>query len=329
MSYPFLKRFRIDEASKMKLPENIIEARKSYQKHIESGEYSFENKPCICNSNSDVLISEIDRHGLYYPLVICKNCGLMRANPRLDERSLLKFYDSEYRELYGENESDKEQIWSEKVEQGRITFERIMSKINLKRGAVVFEIGCNMGATLSVFKEKGYKVYGFDYGSRNIEFGNSKLGEGPLFVGGLDKALSVGIKADLIIFVHVYEHLSNLAAENEKIKKLLKDDGYLYIDVSGTYWWINHIYRDITGLLQNAHNYQFTLASLKYVMSRSGFGMVSGNEQIKAIFQKKSDRKTHLPAIEANKILLFLWLMNIYALLRKRIVKIVKSIIRK
>ena len=67
-----------------------------------------ESKPCFCQSNDDVAISE------YHPFVICKVCGLIRLNPRLTQETYRKFYDKEYHIF-----DDKEKKWPELVEQGK------------------------------------------------------------------------------------------------------------------------------------------------------------------------------------------------------------------
>ena len=62
------------------------------------------------------------------------------------------------------------------------------------------------------------------------------------------------------------------------------------------------------GLAQNAHTWQFSLNSLKYVMETSGFEFVCGNEEIKSIFKVANvcRDKGNTPQDEFGKALTFL-----------------------
>ena len=46
-------------------------------------------------------------------------------------------------------------------------------------------------------------------------------------------------------------------------------------------------YTELKPYLQNAHVYNFTLKTLTYILEKSGFELIDGTEEIKAIFKKK------------------------------------------
>ena len=46
-------------------------------------------------------ISEVDFLGVYLRNVICRECGIIRANPYMDSESLIIFYEKYYEVLYG------------------------------------------------------------------------------------------------------------------------------------------------------------------------------------------------------------------------------------
>ena len=77
-------------------------------KKIDGGIYRLEETNCLCGSKGEVIISETDRYGLSLNTVICKKCGLLRTNPRLDKNSLTEFYIKEYRDLYMESKEVEE-----------------------------------------------------------------------------------------------------------------------------------------------------------------------------------------------------------------------------
>ncbi len=68
---------------------------------MEEGIYSFEDVPCcVCGGRDFEPLSEKDRYGLYMPVVICRDCGLIQTNPRMTQESYNQFYELEYRKLY-------------------------------------------------------------------------------------------------------------------------------------------------------------------------------------------------------------------------------------
>src|SRR5512144_2959945 len=64
---------------------------------IESGEYQMEETKCFCGAENDLELMKVDRNGLPHRYVICNECALMRANPRMTKEAYEKFYNNEYR----------------------------------------------------------------------------------------------------------------------------------------------------------------------------------------------------------------------------------------
>ena len=297
---------------------------KKVREKIVAGEYGFEDVSCFCGSCDDILISGIDRYGLYYPMVICNKCGLMRVNPRMNRESYIKFYSYEYRNVYGEGDEQIDKLFKYRMNQSKRKYSYLMNYVNLPVNAVVFEIGCNFGTMLLPFAEKEYDVYGCDYGGKHIEYGREKTGLKNLFIGGLEKLRETGKKANLVILNHVFEHFLDLEMELRTIREIMKPDGFIFIAVPGTFWWIENICGgNIMGLLQNAHTYQFTLSSLTYVMECCGFKLIYGNEEIKSIFRISSifREKMMVPDGEFEKVIVYLKAIERKYLLKSYLIK--------
>ena len=72
------------------------------EKKVADNIYAFEAVPCcICGGSSFEKLSEKDRYGLYLPVCVCRDCGLIQTNPRMTQASYNEFYNYEYRRLYG------------------------------------------------------------------------------------------------------------------------------------------------------------------------------------------------------------------------------------
>jgi len=283
------ERFRFSDLSNIshvKLSKIALDAKISVERKIREGIYKFEDKPCFCGSNDSLIIAERDRYGLYYPVVICKQCGLIRVNPRMTSDAYQDFYSRYYRRFYGDDDYDKNELWSMRIEQGNDVFEFIKQNLPELSGTV-FDIGCNMGTTLIPFWKNGFDVAGVDYGSEYIEYGKNRSGIENLYVGDIKRLLNLNKKADLVILRYVLEHFLDLEEELRNIREIMKEGGYIYIEAPGTFWWIHNICSgNFMGVLQNAHAYQFSLTTLTYVMECSGFELVVGDEKIMAIFRK-------------------------------------------
>ena len=305
-----------------KLSKATIEAKSHVEQKIESNIYRFEDKPCFCGSDDFLLLAERDYYGLYHPFGICKHCGLMRANPRMNLDSYIQFYDKEYRTLYSDNDWDKEELYALRTKQGRDGYNFISKHLTNITGPV-FDIGCNMGMMLFPFHQAGCEVMGVDYGSEYIEYGRKKTSLN-LVVGGVNQLKKFGKKAELVIINDVFEHFLDLEAELQAIREVMEDGSYVFISVPGTFWWLKYRCRyDIMGMIQNAHTYQFTPAILNYVMECNGFELMYGNEKIKAIFKKVSTfrDKKDVPTGEYKKALTYFRRVERFYPLRKCIVK--------
>lgn len=274
---------------------------------IRKGLYKFQKSPCFCGSEDSILLAQMDSYGNYYPLVLCKKCGLMRAEPRLTKETYIDFYTHEYQTLHGFKEEDKDELWRIKMNKAKNIHTFINSHIKLPRKAVVFDIGCFMGTMLLPFYKNGHEVMGVDYGIDTIEYGRRKFGLN-LEVGSVEKLKDFGKKADLIILNHVLEHLMDLEEELKNIWDIMKHNCYMFIAVPGTFWIHNLNRGNIMSRLQNAHLWQFSLNSLRYVMECCGFELVYGDEEIKSIFKVCNTfrDKKDIPKNECVKVITYL-----------------------
>lgn len=281
------KKYKYHQKSHIHLNREQKLIRNGIQKKINSGVYKLEETSCLCGTKDDVIISETDRYGLNLKTVICKNCGLLRTNPRLDKNSLTEFYINEYRDLYMESKEVTEGYFKNMISRGREVIElirRCCAGIEFK-GMDVLDIGCSAGGILVPFLEAGATVKGYDYDRRYLDYGNSRNPALNLCFGGLEDLKAEDKKYDLIIINHVLEHLSSPEATLEQVKGNLKPDGILYIGLPGlknpAYYYSSS--KSFLGSLHIGHLYHFTSASLLRLMK--GFEPLYIDEEIKAVFR--------------------------------------------
>ena len=260
--------------------DTINQLRKKVEKNI----YQFEKIPCcVCNSENFELLSEKDRYGLYSPVVICKDCGLIQQNPRMNQESCNEFYDKEQKKIYGGEDTPTDNYFERQYKKGEKIFRYLKENlavdlVNLK----ILEIGCSAGGILYYFQQKGNKIQGYDLASDYVEFGRKNYNLN-LNVGTI-KDISLNYNPDIIIYSHTLEHILNPVKELTQLKKVCDSNGYIYIEVPG----VRSLFpgrMDFLRMLQNAHVYYFTLTTLKNVLKKAGYEFLCGDESIHSIFK--------------------------------------------
>jgi len=301
-------------------------ARKGVEQKVIDDIYTFEENGCFCRHKEVMFIAARDRYNLYYPVVICKRCGLIRNDPRMTRSSYREFYDIEYRNLYGDGDLEIDVKWNIGVRKGEKIWQFVADSLPGFQG-VVFDVGCYMGASLLAFSKRGFVVAGVDYGREHLEYGKKYSGVKNLYVGGIERLAELNKKADLIILSHVIEHLVDLESELKNIRNIMKPNAYIYIATPGLFWRTTKVHnRNFLALLNNAHTYYFSLDTLVYVMECLGFELVKGNNRIKALFKKKDScrSKDNIPHGEYRRTKAFLKRTEAFYSLTCRVIRLLE-----
>jgi 2-polyprenyl-3-methyl-5-hydroxy-6-metoxy-1,4-benzoquinol methylase len=296
------KRYFATGRAFIKLNKVQREARSAVEKLIKDGAYRFESVPCLCGASveHDLVLAIVDRYGLEHRTVICQICGLIRANPRLDQASYYNFYESLYRQLYSGQQNFSQSQFRERSERYSARGRRIVeflkrSKIDVA-GKTVLEMGAGGGWNLSAFEQFGAKAIGFDYG-KYVEFGKKLYGL-DLRCGGIKEAIDQGIEADVIILSHVVEHFTDPVGELKRLKNLFVPNGVCYIETPGVLN-IHNSHISLMGMLQNAHTYSFSKTTLQHLMRKCGYEVQYGDEFIRMLC-RPSHSTSAVPEIDPN-----------------------------
>ena len=300
---------------------------------IASDIYKYTKNNCACGfagELSDMEICSHDRFGMTARNVVCKNCGLIRLDPHLDQESLALFYRDHYRRLYtGLKSSDNAGlVFNAQYITGQNYYNYIKSKIvNIDDYKNVLEIGCSSGGILKVFSDKGHQCVGYDYDHEYIKYGNDKGLN--LINGGIDSINENG-GFDLVIASHVLEHLPDINTNINKILNLIKPNGILFIAVPGL---LNQNYyvgkrASFQYWAQAVHLWWFSYKTLSNVMIKFPVNIISGDEKINMLVQKtNSSRKIIINNQYSNNVNFILKLYK-YRILENLIHKLKIRIIR-
>ena len=160
-------------------------------------------------------------------------------------------------------------------------FNRHILKLVRGSNLKILDIGCGSGELGRLLKAKGHLVYGIEIDKKSYLLSKRKL----------DKVLLGDISAmtipknfrnfDYIIFADVLEHLVNPLAVLEKVKPLLKKEGFVLISVPNIANWVMRLkllfgifnYSN-SGLLDKTHLRFFTLKSLKRLINSAGYKII-------------------------------------------------------
>lgn len=288
------RRYQYDAKPILNLNELQRSIKAQIESKIEQGKFEFETVSCcICGSENFQPLSEKDRYGLYMPVALCRQCGLIQTNPRMTQASYNEFYNEEYRQLYGAG------LWEystpEGFFEGQYTNKAPRIFQYLKHAGVlskppaqtlIVEVGCATGGILNFFKGLGYQVKGVDLTASFVAYGKDKYSL-DLTYGSLSD-LKFDRSPDIVFYRHVFEHLLDPVEELRILRDALSQDSVVYIEVPGVKN-LNVYFMELLRYLQNAHTYHFSMTTLRNLFESNGFQCVAGNEEIQSLFKLRTE----------------------------------------
>lgn len=190
--------------------------------------------------------------------------GFYQVTPTPTPEEITKFYAEEFYtgEYKNFNDSSLEvQINDKDFFQGRWSdiYDNLLEiDSSLKNNASILDVGCGWAQALLSFKEKGFDCFGFDPAIEAVDYGCKKgLNIKHAGLEGMD--VFEGKKFNIVSMLNVLEHLADPIKSIDQIKKILKPNGILVIDVPNEFndfqlagrdvhdlddWWVappNHL----------------------------------------------------------------------------------------
>lgn len=224
---------------------------------------------CLCGIQNDITLSEIDRHLVSFEVVICKNCGLIRAESYMRDEDVIDFYSNHYRDITSNmTQNDIDKLWTGQVEDSKIQF-KLIEKYRTENlsNLLLVDVGGGVGGALSHFDASNDRVL-LDYSEQHLIYATSKNVRA--IKGGLE---SLEQKADVVILSHVIEHWNNFQEQIRNLVKIQKIGKTLnYIEFPG----VDSLKEgrrggDILGDIHIPHFYYFSKCVFENLMNRYGF----------------------------------------------------------
>jgi len=197
-------------------------------------------------------------------LLRCARCGLVYANPEASIELIKAQYSDLEDELYISEEKGR-----------RIAARSVIKKISrFKKSGQLLEIGCAAGFLLDEAAKLGWKTHGIEPSKWMSDFARNKLGLGSIF-DSLESANFSPNYFDVIVLADVLEHLDQPRSELEKLRRLLKPSGILYISTPDIDSLLSRILKAKWWGIQNGHLYYFSKGSLARMLDLCGFKPLS------------------------------------------------------
>jgi SAM-dependent methyltransferase len=204
-------------------------------------------------------------------VVKCDDCGLMYASPRakLPDQDEIKDYDPEVTRRAQETSRDryeKEEFQVRDYEDTRA----YLRKAYPERGRLL-EIGCSMGFLLAKFRGDGWEVEGIEPNRGYCEFIGESHGikASPTILEEADRSAE---SFDVIVMLHVIEHVPNPLGTLKEIYRVLKPGGTLVLETprydSLMFKLLRHRERSVSC---DGHIYFFTTGTLRAMCRKAGF----------------------------------------------------------
>jgi 2-polyprenyl-3-methyl-5-hydroxy-6-metoxy-1,4-benzoquinol methylase len=207
--------------------------------------------PCqLCGGSHFELVCRHDRRGRELNTVVCHGCGLVSHQTIPTDEMLAQYYAHEYRQDYHQEFQPSPRRVIREWHRGQARFDLLRPWI--QPGGRVMEIGSGIGCNLKPFELSGFDTTGIEPGEGFCKFSRERLGCQVRQASLND--LPTEANYDLVLLVHVLEHLNSPRESLRRMRGLLRDGGRLYVEVPN----LAAPHPGLANICHFAHIYNFT-----------------------------------------------------------------------
>jgi SAM-dependent methyltransferase len=243
----------------------------------------------VCACRRFETIAERDRRGDVLETVACWRCGLVSHARIPTDDELAHYYEEEYRQDYNGEETPSPRRVVREWNRGRQRFERLQPFV--AAGERVFEIGAGIGCNLKHFELAGFDASGIEPGAGFGRFSREQLHAQvrPGFWRDVPSAPAY----DLVLLIHVLEHLNSPSQALRHIRQILRPGGRLFIEVPN----LAAPHAAPSKLFHYAHVYNYTPWTLAMLARASGFAVTR-------VFSEERNRNLAMLLTRSNEFTL-------------------------
>lgn len=226
----------------------------------------------LCASTDLKVIREKLRHGIERKVFVCQKCSLVFLDPT--QENLQEYYKREYRILHspvlGKEISAKE-FFDINIPFQKVRIEKI--KHLLRADMRVLDVGSSAGMFLHAIKPYVSECIGVEYDEKYAQYANEKLGI-ETHTRPLEQTDIKPHSFDIICALQTLEHIDDPLKFFATIKRYLKQDGFVYIEVPNHDDSLLSVF-DVPGYrdfyYRQPHIFYYNPKTLLMMLERAGF----------------------------------------------------------
>jgi SAM-dependent methyltransferase len=236
---------------------------RSILSYVPPAENNAAAKRCdLCGQRNFEILSRTARRGQPLVTEVCRSCGLVAHQQIPTEAELAKFYATEYRrEYHGEITPSPRRVmraWRN----GQRIYRQIAPFLTPR--SRVLEVGAGIGCTVKAFEQQGHAASGIEPSDGFQAYSREQLR------ADVSKAYLFDLPPqpvnDLVLLVHVIEHFRSPRTALERLHKLIRPDGLLYVECPNL-----GAIATRGNTFHFAHIHNFTPGTLATMARRTGF----------------------------------------------------------
>jgi len=204
-----------------------------------------------------------------FNLVKCKNCELVFVNPQPSHHDIAKYYNSpNYISHSGTNKGIINWVYT-KIR--NYTHQKKLKLVSaFSSGKTILDIGCGSGELLFLFKKNNWDTLGVEPNDNARTFSQKQYQLNVLKEEEIDQIGSHS--KDVISMWHVLEHVHDLNKRLIEIKRILKNNGVVFIAVPNMESFDATSYNAFWAAYDvPRHLYHFTPATMRKLLEKHHF----------------------------------------------------------
>jgi 2-polyprenyl-3-methyl-5-hydroxy-6-metoxy-1,4-benzoquinol methylase len=201
-----------------------------------------------------------------FSVVKCLDCGFLFLNPRPLRSEVIHAYTLDF------HKSDETILYKFIKPCFSISEEsNIRALKEYKESGRLLDVGCGNGSFILAMQEKGYDVWGVELNLEAKKFTSQGL-EGRISYQEIEECRFPPNSFDIITMFQSLEHIYDLSTTLKEIRRILKDDGIVFICVPNADFFEFRLFGPYNYNLEvPRHLYFFTKKSLSALLLKNGF----------------------------------------------------------
>lgn len=182
----------------------------------------------LCQSTDHNSLKKGLRDSNKHSVIECQKCKLVFIDPIPKKEELLDFNVKGSQDRLTYSDVDDHHQYQMGIIDAKRRYRWISKKIG--NGCRIFEIGPGYGNFLELAKKDGFEALGLELSLRKADYCKDKLGL-DVITDPLEKIIDGIGKFDAICMFHVLEHLQDPVMFLNTLKKILRPNGKIFIEV--------------------------------------------------------------------------------------------------